>query len=659
MNNENKKSKKGLFKITKIRAAIGTVVIAAAATIFTHVYPFGTSKDLGNGDDPKGFEQMMGSPEEQEPSEPTPEEIETPATPAPTPEVPEDGDLEKEDELTPEDEDYYFDEEDEDYDLVDGVTEETTIKPSIVDDFSDLIIPNINAYKGKGNSIVDALTMCGYPANFSSRGRLAAFFGINNYRGTAEQNLLLMEYLYQYYAYLDNNQDIIIDDNTNTNNDSNINNNNNNNNNNNSNNNNNNGEGTNNNDSQDKGDKDKEEHRCSFGNWTSLNDDLEVRACSCGKKETRKHPSYGPWFDLGNGKEARICNNCGHVQERTKQEENECDHKLGAWEAIDDDYEVRRCECGDKEDKQLHPYGAWIDNGDGTCSRTCPNCGRKQTMEHHIDYWIYENDDYEVGYCKESGCLVRRLHPSLGEPVVTYEDINETTHTRVLTYTCPSCKGTIVKREVLNHITGKWESTGEDHEHQVCDCGHELSVGDCPYDITYNADGSIDYKCPNCGKTKHEDAPEHTCSYTEVGREYSQDKDSYCYIPKLRCDCGDEKNGNPVNHNWNEEEIDGEIKHECTNGSGQDRCNQVYYTDAELYSLNNFDYEVDPEDDYDYEVDEEEDFDLQEENIPETAFLNLSRADINYMANKAIVRLDLEDALNEEFDKAKTLGLRI
>lgn len=118
----------------------------------------------------------------------------------------------------------------------------------------------------------------------------------------------------------------------------------------------------------------------------------------------------------------------------------------------------------------------------------------------------------------------------------------------------------------------------------------------------------------------------------------------------------DEYEGTPVGHDYQKISDDGnDIEYKCS----RQECGHSYSEEVSPFSLQDFDYEVDLEDDYDYEVDEEDDFDLQEGDIPETAFLNLSRADINYMANKAIVRLDLEDALNEEFDKAKTLGLRI
>lgn len=642
MEQEEKKNKKGLFKVTRVKlAAAATTILVAAAALFGTDNPV---KDYILGDSDKNLEKNIGDGnEENKQPEQTPTTDPEPTTTPTTNPVKDDA------EPTPEDDDYYFDEEDpEDLDeaKLDDIKDGTaSIDILANDDFADLVIPNINAYKGKGNSIVDALKLCGYPSDFESRARLADFFGIPNYKGFDFQNLQLLEYLYQYYAYLENGQDT--NANTNTNLDANTN----------TDNNSNTNPDNNTTNPDDKTETDKK-HTCKFGEWKSYDDEKERRTCSCGKYQERNH-KYGPWLDLGNGKEARICNNCGHVHERDKHQEQECDHTLGAWEAIDDTYEVRRCSCGQEEEKQLHPYGPWIDNGDGTCSRVCPNCKHKHTMNHHIDTWIYENDEYEVGYCKESGCLVRRPHP-LGEPTVTYKDNGDGTHTKTITYHCSSCDHDIVKTEVLNHGNGTWEAIDDDYERLVDECGHELARGEHPFNVTVNDDGSKDFSCPNCGRTKHQDAPEHTCSFSEIGRRYSHnnEQDGICYTPILGCECGITKDGTPVKHNWHDEELDGEIKHECTNGTGDERCGAVYYEEMDLLSLySDFDHEVSDDDDFDYEVSDDDDFDLQEEDIPETAFLNLSRKDIRYMADMAIARIDLEDALNEEME-AKGLNLK-
>lgn len=54
-------------------------------------------------------------------------------------------------------------------------------------------LPNLSGYNG--NSIVDALNSVGYDSSYASRKNLAAKLGIANYKGTAEQNLKMIELL--------------------------------------------------------------------------------------------------------------------------------------------------------------------------------------------------------------------------------------------------------------------------------------------------------------------------------------------------------------------------------------------------------------------------------------------------------------------------------
>lgn len=54
-------------------------------------------------------------------------------------------------------------------------------------------LPNLSGYNG--NSIVDALNSVGYDSSYASRKDLATKLGIANYKGTAEQNLKMIELL--------------------------------------------------------------------------------------------------------------------------------------------------------------------------------------------------------------------------------------------------------------------------------------------------------------------------------------------------------------------------------------------------------------------------------------------------------------------------------
>ncbi len=699
----NKGTKKGLFKVLGVKKAIAAVTSALALTLFAGNAIYNQLNDEDEKElivDP--VDELIANEENKQ----NDEQAQNQDTSSNEEQVEEKNDVE----VIPEkDEDYYLDDEDNEEELASFLqedkeeqteqtekTEQTEQTVGATDDFADLIIPNINAYKGKGYSIIDALNLCGYPSDAEYRARLAAYFGITNYQRTAEQNLLLMDYLYQYYAYLDTNTNTNPNTNTKPNQ--------------NEGNSGNDGETAGEENNKDEGnhgtdDEEEKQHECHFGSWTSLDDDNEIRKCSCGKQETRRHPSYGPWLDLGNGKEARICNSCGHVQERTKQQENECDHTLGAWEsvddtyevrrcscgakeekqphpygpwldlgngkearicnncghvqertkqeedkcdhtlgaweAVDDTYEVRRCECGQEEEKQPHPYGAWVDNGDGTCSRTCPNCNHKETMPHHIDTWVFEDNDNEVGYCKESGCLVRRGHP-LGDPTVTYRDNGDGTHTKVSVYHCSSCNSDITKEETFAHDSGSLVQVDDNYHKLVCGECQNTIQDNIPHDFTHHDatdDAHISHSC-DCGYGYIEDlSQECVHNWVDAGRFDNPNPTAgdYCYVYKDVCNnCGEERIRETIDHDF----IDGEC----------DECGV-----QELQTTANFDYEVDAQDDFDHEVSEEDDFDLTDEDIPETAYLDLSREDIEYMADKAIVRLDLENALNEEIAKGLTL----
>lgn len=759
MKNEDKKSKKGLLKVISAKKAIGGLITAAALAIGAHFVPFENISNYFGGNTNQNLEQGMENPDNDEKENndsqqtPTPEET-TPSEP------------EEKETLTPDDDDYYFDEEDEedyldeeDATLEEGKQGENNELPAASnDDFKDLVIPNINAYKGKGNSIVDALNFCGYPSDKAYRARLAAFFGIENYQYLADQNLLLLDYLYQYYAYLDNGQDTNTNTNTNTN--------------------------TDNTNTDNK--TENEEHTCSFGEWESLNDEKEIRRCSCGKYEERNH-SYGPWIDLGNGKEVRFCRNCGHVHERNKNQEQECDHTLGSWKDNGNGTCSRSCSCGShketkshvqgkfissrkyvnannewieektyscancgahyttsvklgnvivkeipgddvnhrlvciidgqevevgtaahtydnngkcttcghekkKEQECDHTLGPWKDNGDGTCSRSC-SCGDNKETKNHVEGelvstdYIVENDiciecnTYRCAHCNTTfvkktnhGKVIRvkvddNTHNLVCEAdgriiaseahteenkTITYEanpDDNNT-HIKVTTYYCPGCKETIIIRETLSHGAGTWEAIDEQYEHLVDECGHEIARGEHPYNVTTNDDGSKDYSCPNCGQTKHENAPEHTCSFSVVDKDYDRGNDTICYIPILGCDCGIKKDGEPVEHSPKEVRNGLYVHDEC------EHCGKRLSEDRLVPPTmsQSFDHEVADEDDFDYEVSDADDFDLKEGDIPSTAFLNLTKSDIEYMADRAIARLDLENALNEEM-QAKGLTL--
>ncbi len=395
MENEEKKSKKGLFRVTKVKVAtLATALLVAAGALFGTDNPI---KDhlLGNTNTEMGENVGNGDGENQ------PKDDNAPATPTPAPEEPEPTSTpeptttpEPGKEPAPGDEGYYFDEEDPKDTLgdeeeanantSDANIDQTNQAPVVNDDFADLVIPNINAYKGRGNSIIDALKYCGYPSDRAYRARLAAFFEIEDYQYLGYQNLQLMDYLYQYYAYLDNSQET----NTNTNTTTNP------------------GNGNSNASNKTESNQQDEQHTCDFGDWESLNDEKEIRKCSCGKFEERNH-NYGPWVDLGNGKEARFCKNCGHAHVRNKQQEEEKHQcSFGEWESYNDEKERRNCSCGKFEERD-HKYGPWLDLGNGKEARICNNCGHvhERTKQQECDHTLGAWKDNGDGTCsRECAC---------------------------------------------------------------------------------------------------------------------------------------------------------------------------------------------------------------------------------------------------------------
>lgn len=88
--------------------------------------------------------------------------------------------------------------------VVPGETQPDNGKEDAIQDNSDKLvgeIPNIGNYSG--NSIADALRLAGYPSDYKYRASLATYLGIDNYRGTASQNILMLNMLKEYAKSLE------------------------------------------------------------------------------------------------------------------------------------------------------------------------------------------------------------------------------------------------------------------------------------------------------------------------------------------------------------------------------------------------------------------------------------------------------------------------
>ena len=111
--------------------------------------------------------------------------------------------------------------------------------------------------------------------------------------------------------------------------------------------------------------KDKAKHTMTA--WKDNGDGTHSKTCTkCGFKMTEKH-NYGD-----DGK----CDDCDATKPNT-----ECEHD---WKQKDDEtYHWKECtKCGEIKDKEKHTVKEWKDNGDGTHSGPCTECGRKITEKH-------------------------------------------------------------------------------------------------------------------------------------------------------------------------------------------------------------------------------------------------------------------------------------
>ena len=311
------------------------------------------------------------------------------------------------------------------------------------DNYDNLIIPIIKDFKT--NSIIDALNEVGYDSSLTSRARLAVYFNIisseGEFKGLAIQNTTLLECLIEYARNLQNSahddyakvlDDTTLKNSAPDNNSPSY------------------GDNTsdNGNDNNNSGEKDRDKdndkkkpqkHKHDWSDWEAVDDEKEKRECpTCGKTEEQDHPSYGEWIDNGDDTKSRTCDNCGHIETKP--------YIWREWLSIDDDYEHRFREDG-KEEKQLHPFGEFIDNGDGTETKTCPNCGHKVTKKkeeehnHNWSDWEAVDDEKEKRECPTCGKTEEQDHP-YGDWV----DFGNNQESK----TCPNC-GNVVIRDKHQH----------------------------------------------------------------------------------------------------------------------------------------------------------------------------------------------------------------
>ena len=258
-------------------------------------------------------------------------------------------------------------------------------------------------------------------------------------------------------------------------------------------------------------------HKHSFSKWTSLNDEKEMRTCTCGEQELRNH-QYGSWINNGNGKETRTCKTCNHQMTRNIAHT----HDFRDWSYLDDNLEQRTCTCGEKETRKhtlslVETKYVDLDNGthktyDTYTCRTCNHEIKKEKIERcQFSSWTYNNEtNLEERTCKYCNHIETKEHihsiaPSdlvYGNPIKN----NDGTHTLYAKYTCSICNKQVTLKKVANCEYGAWEYKDIISDQKTClECGDTITTKHTPnsnglkIETSNNKDKHNEvYTCANC-----------------------------------------------------------------------------------------------------------------------------------------------------------------
>lgn len=438
--------------------------------------------------------------------------------------------------------------------------------PDIDDDF----INSLNLLDYDGDSLEEALKEGGYPYTYPYRLGIANYFGIDDYIGTPDQDKTLIDLINENYIIHHPKIDLptpeiptkdpIMDNDPSK-------------------------EDVNkpvkptptpdqkpeNNKPVDKHDF----HR--FGDWVSINDDLEQRTCPCGAKETRAHKytaktttvqnkngthtivvtstcvncghkktisetkkcNYSEWtYDAASGLEKRECSLCHYVETRAHN------HDYNKIVKCDSEYEYKSCICG-QEIKVAHNFDKGTLNADGSTTYKCLNCGYEKTIEknqeetHHHSYKIYDWDEtYEYKKC------------SCGKTTKVKHELDNGTLNAdgSVTYKCKhdDCGFTKTIRKEDPHVHSfklvSWDANGETYK---CSCGEVKTDSHALGGKVTKDDGTIVRACTHEG-----------CGYEEVHIHVTSEdivpikSSSVCYEIVVSCEeCG-KLYSTEVDHDW-------------------------------------------------------------------------------------------------------------
>lgn len=402
-----------------------------------------------------------------------------------------------------------------------------------------LVIPDIGSYQGI--SIVEALSLVNANTSFNYRARLAEYFGISNYKGTARQNILLLEYLYNYSLGLhaNDNQDIIPEE-TENNNDQNQNHNQNQENDNNHGNDNSNNNGGNSGGGTG-GENHEDEHHHNYRlTNTSYRDNNDgshqvTRTYTCTKGDSQKVEttneacSYGNWISNSNNtEETRTCTRCGHTETRTIH-----NHVFGEWASKNDTLEYRVCSCGYEETRN-HTYSSYEYKDENHDAHVCSTCNHKVEVDHNLTQTEVSSSSTVGEHIEKYSCsqcghtdFEKNVECTLGDTYYSDDLLHELND-------CTVCHD-VAKDTAHTHSYGEWVAKDENYEIHSCDCSSSETRSHTYGATTFDSENNKYIQtCSTCGYVK-EVTVQHTHSYDSGTTDYLHNDADHCYKITYTC----------------------------------------------------------------------------------------------------------------------------
>lgn len=252
-------------------------------------------------------------------------------------------------------------------------------------------------------------------------------------------------------------------------------------------------------------DEDKD-HNHRFGEWKSLDDNLEKRVCSCGHYETRSHKkeTNTTYVDNHNGTHNKMdvttCVNCDY--ESTTKNSEQCAFEFESYNALEETLLCSSCEAM-KTQKHKPVAGEPLENGD--IPYTCANKG--------CDWTEVKTSEVECEHIYDT--------------TVSYNVKGNGVHEKVEISVCEKCgdrKDNVISESCEYQV----DSFTVSQENISCEkCGDTNTRNHKPVAGEPLENGDIPYSCANkgCGWTKVEaQTPIHT-EHTYVVVDYNEDEE--------------------------------------------------------------------------------------------------------------------------------------